>query len=224
MVISNGRNLLDRSGFGVFEDNRDSFADRRRGALHCFQQNLVVIGIKERIKLAAAGVDAPGHLQFADALGFHTFGNLPRQGSLNGLGGDVFVSAVFLEEILKGRTNAFLAHRSISFFRFIARSRSLSGICVVLARSNASSVGAGVVAGWSGPACSQGGATRGGARRFRLGALTRVLLSAMPPSRRLLDNPIPVSMPTTSSNKAGCLSSTLNSFISATGGLVLPLS
>jgi hypothetical protein len=62
---------------------------------------------------------------------FHAFSDLPRQDPFNGLGGDFFVSAVFLEEVLKGRTNvflAFLAHRSISFFRFIARSRSLSGV------------------------------------------------------------------------------------------------
>jgi hypothetical protein len=69
----------------------------------------------------------------------------------------------------------------------------------------------------------QASTSRDGAR-FRPAAFVRALRDLIPPSRRPGEIPAPGSMSTTSLNKSGCLSSTLNNFTNAREGLVLPLS
>jgi hypothetical protein len=70
------------------------------------------------------------HLHFADAFFLHGLGNLPRKDALYGLGGCPLEGSLFLQEILEGRSDIILLfHRSISFLRFMAMSKSLSEVC-----------------------------------------------------------------------------------------------
>src|SRR5438093_4427980 len=103
------------SSWCILETQRNPLADSRRRSLNRFKQHLVVVGIQEAVNLAAARMHPLCQLHFADAFFLHGLRNLPRQDTLHGLGGCLLKDALFLQEILEGRSDMFFSHRSISF-------------------------------------------------------------------------------------------------------------
>src|SRR5579871_1920137 len=87
--------------------------------------------IKKTVELCAAGLHASGQFGLGEALFFHEHVKLARDNALDRPCGYLLVDSFLLQKVVERRSNASFSFHAISFFLFIASSRSASGVFCV---------------------------------------------------------------------------------------------
>src|SRR6185295_14439216 len=99
----------------------------------CTERHRFVVGIEQAIELRAARLHALGEFALADAFVLHHGIELPGEHALDRSRGYLSVDAIFLEEIVEGRSNPSGFLHARLFFLFKASVRSDGGLfCVFL--------------------------------------------------------------------------------------------
>src|SRR5258708_7284505 len=92
------------------------------------QCHRVVVRVEQAVELGTAGLHALGEHGLGEVVLAHDAVELTRNDALDGLARDLLVEALFLQEVVERRANAASLFLAISFKRFMARSRSASGV------------------------------------------------------------------------------------------------
>src|SRR6266853_2114334 len=106
------------------------------GARERPQRHRLVVRVEQAIELGTAGLHALGKHGLGEVVLAHDAVEPTRNDPLDGLGRDLLVKALFLQKVVKRRTDAPPLLHAISFKRFKARSRSAPGVfCVFLKKA-----------------------------------------------------------------------------------------